>query len=63
MEVGGRGLLYLLGVELVAIFGICVAWRLGVPLGDWTSPILRFHLRLSIPPKRRKRRRGKKGDS
>jgi hypothetical protein len=56
-EVGAQGLLLLLKVELAAILLVCVAWWLGVPLEDWTSPVLRIRLRLSTPPPRRRRRR------
>jgi hypothetical protein len=51
-EVGIQGLILAVVIELAYILGILTAWKLGLPLADMKSPLLRIPLRLSQPPRK-----------
>jgi hypothetical protein len=70
-EVGRFGLITAVGVELLTIVIVLVAWKFGLPFNDMKTPFLRIPIRLSEPPRilwdfkrgiRRFRGSPKKGD-
>ncbi len=52
VEVGKYGFMSVVGIELVSILGALTAWKLGLPLNDMKTPVLRIAIRLSQPPRK-----------
>jgi hypothetical protein len=51
-EVGLYGLLLAVGFDLVFILCVTTAWKLGFPLNDQKSKVLRISMHLSQPPRK-----------